>query len=148
MNRGRPLKRTSSLKRTEMKRGTKPLPKMSKKAKAKIPARRAAMKVVRERDQTCQFWLRLIVWAQKSGAVYFPNLSGVDGLYLLTKATEAFEAKLDLKIPQCSGPLDGHEPKHRSQGGDPTDPDDVVLTCRAHHDVCHAYPLAAKALNL
>jgi hypothetical protein len=134
----------SEIKRTEIARGTTPLPKMSKKAKAKIPARRAAMEVVRERDQVCQFWLRLIVWAQTSGEVFFPARPNVDGKLLLEKAKEKFP----VKVPDCSGPLDGHEPKHRSQGGDPTNPDEIQLVCRTHHDFCHDHPIEAKLLCL
>jgi hypothetical protein len=107
------------------------------------------MAEVRARDSnTCQFWLRLVIWAQESGAVYFPNRPNVDGAALLAKAREAFEAEFGVTLPECSGPLDGHEPKHRSQGGDPTDPDAIRLVCRAHHSWLHERPLCAKALGL
>ena len=126
-----------------------PLRKVSDKRRATFPARKAAMAEVRARDSnTCQFWLRLVVWAQESGAVYFPNRPNVDGARLLQQARLAFCLEFDVTLPECSGPLDGHEPKHRSQGGDPTDPADIVLCCRAHHDFAHSRPIAAKALGL
>jgi hypothetical protein len=126
-----------------------PLRKVSAKRRATFPARKAAMAEVRARDSnTCQFWLRLVVWAQESGAVYFPNRPNVDGAQLLREARHAFFDKFELIPPECSGPLDGHEPKHRSQGGDPTDPDAIRLVCRAHHSWCHNWPLAGRALGL
>jgi len=43
---------------------------------------------------------------------------------------------------------DGHEKHPRSQGGSPTDPDNVLLVCRACHDWTHAHPNAARSLGL
>ena len=66
------------------------------------------MAEVRARDSnTCQFWLRLVVWAQESGAVYFPNRPNVDGARLLQQARLAFCLEFDVTLPECSGPLDG-----------------------------------------
>lgn len=49
----------------------------------------------------------------------------------------------------CAGPLDGHEPLTRARGGDPTDPDQVILVCRRHHDLIHhADPARAHELGL
>ncbi|WP_368861199.1 HNH endonuclease [Frankia sp. AgB32] len=43
---------------------------------------------------------------------------------------------------------DGHEPLLRSRGGDPADPNNIVLLCRACHDHAHANPLVAETLGL
>jgi len=48
----------------------------------------------------------------------------------------------------CWGPLDVHEPGHRSQGADPTDPEQCVAVCRGCHSFLHAHPLLAKELGL
>lgn len=49
----------------------------------------------------------------------------------------------------CTGlAQDGHEPLLRSRGGDPTDPDQIVLVCRACHDWAHHNPEAAGARGL
>lgn len=48
----------------------------------------------------------------------------------------------------CNGPLDGHEPLPRSRGGDPTDPEQVILVCRQHHDWIHAHPEASYGYGL
>ena len=117
----------------------KPIRSMSKKTRAKIPARKAAMEVVRERDAFCQLPLRLVVWAANEDKLW-----GRSGAEKYASAVDAFE----VNVGECSGPLDGHEPVHRSQGGDPTDPDAIVLLCRAHHDFCHEHPSAARDLGL
>lgn len=49
----------------------------------------------------------------------------------------------------CAGPLVGHEPLPRSRGGDPLNPDEVVLVCLlGHHPAIHANPLLAKKRGL
>jgi hypothetical protein len=49
----------------------------------------------------------------------------------------------------CDGPLVGHEPLPRSRGGDPLNPDEVVLVCLlGHHPAIHANPLLAKERGL
>lgn len=47
----------------------------------------------------------------------------------------------------CAGPLDGHERKSRARGGDPLDPDHIIILCRAHHDFSHAHPVEAHRLG-
>ena len=98
---------------------------ISDKRRATLPARRECMEIVRARDKVCQFWTH----------VCDSSLDHEDWLV-------CWEDRF------CSGPLDGHEPRHRSQGGDPTNPDEVQLICRHHHDFVHNWPLLAKALNL
>lgn len=44
--------------------------------------------------------------------------------------------------------LHGHEPLPRSQGGDPTDPDQILLVCPHHHEWAHHHPAAASAVGL
>ena len=45
---------------------------------------------------------------------------------------------------RCTGrAVDMHEIRRRSQGGDPTDPTNVLLVCRACHDWIGAHPSAA-----
>lgn len=48
----------------------------------------------------------------------------------------------------CWGPVDVHEPGHRSQGADPTDPDQCVALCRSHHDWAHNHPREAKEIGI
>jgi hypothetical protein len=65
---------------------------------------------------------------------------------------EAFGYKPDCagwtRIPVC--PIyrhsadDGHEPRRRSQGADPTNPAEVIPLCRAAHDWVHDNPKAAS----
>lgn len=80
------------------------------------------MAAVVARDKKCQFFVRL------AGA---PPLLPSAG-----------------KVPSCGGRLDVHEPGHRSQGADPTDPAQCVLVCRLHHDYVHNWPLLASAIGL
>lgn len=136
MKPGGPLVRKTPLKRSGA------LPRVSQKQRSKQVARREAMAIVRERDQnTCQFWLSLVVWAQTTTTVDF---SSGDGERIFAQCREAFP----YDPPPCGGPNHGHEPKHRSQGGDPTDPDQIVLICESHHRFCHSEPIAAKLLGL
>jgi hypothetical protein len=133
------------LERTEMERSRTPIAQMSDKAKAKIPGRRRAMIVVRERDKVCQFWVRLVVWAQTTGAVEFPESPiGQDGHVLLARCQMAF----DYPTPECFGPLEGHEPKKRSGGADIENPDEIVLLCQGHNGWVEDYPEARKLLGL
>ncbi len=46
------------------------------------------------------------------------------------------------------GGLDVHEPGHRSQGADPTDPEQCVTLCRGHHSWVHDHPKEAKEMGL
>ena len=119
------------MKRSELKRGAtplkrstftaprKPLRKVSAQARAKWPARLACIQIVLERDQGCVFARRV------TGRGLSPDLA-----------------------PTCWGQLDVHEPGHRSQGADPTNPDECVTLCRGHHDYVHGFPLTAKLLEL
>lgn len=56
---------------------------------------------------------------------------------------------LDL-IPghRCVGPLVGHEPLKRSQGGDFADPDDVMIVCWGLNGDIEDWPDLAKAFGL
>jgi hypothetical protein len=45
-------------------------------------------------------------------------------------------------------PVDVHERRLRSQGGDPTDPANCLVTCRPCHDFAHAHPAEANRLGL
>ena len=99
----------------------KPIKAISDKARAKLPARRKCVRIVLERDGGCVFWRRPI---------------------------EDLSAEQLRGIDVCSGPLDVHEPGHRSQGADPTDPDQCVCVCRHHHSWAHEHPVAAKVLGL
>lgn len=49
---------------------------------------------------------------------------------------------------ECRGPLDKDEVAGRGRGGDPLDPANCRLTCRAHHDWKHANPAAATERGL
>ena len=91
---------------------------MSRKRRDQIPAREECVRIVLARDGGCVFERR---WAG---------------------------AEMVLPMPGCWGPLDVHEPGHRSQGADPTDPDQCITLCRAHHDLVHNLPLTAKDLGL
>jgi len=107
-----------------------PLRRISEKRKAQLPARRKCVQVVLERDKVCQFQPRLEAYWRENGLDAYKQL--VAGL----------------PLHDCWGPLDVHEPGHRSQGADPTDPAACVLVCRGHHDFLHSRPLIAKALTL
>lgn len=52
-------------------------------------------------------------------------------------------------IPEvlCWGPCDPHHIHRRSQGGQDT-PENLVVLCRAHHDWVHANPLRSMSLGL
>jgi hypothetical protein len=99
-----------------------PIRRVSKKRAATFSARRECVRIVLERDLGCRFWARM-------NAMGPPKNLVVDA-------------------PVCWGPIDVHEPGHRSQGADPTDPDQCVALCRAHHDWVHDHPLRAAPLGL
>lgn len=44
--------------------------------------------------------------------------------------------------------VDAHEVKKRSRGGSITDPENIVLLCREHHDFTEAEPEKAAAMGL
>lgn len=44
-------------------------------------------------------------------------------------------ALVDDPLPHCSGPLDPHERRRRSQLGSLVNPENVMVICRGHHDV-------------
>ena len=92
---------------------------MSRKRRDQIPAREECVRIVLARDRGC----------------VFPNRWVAEGNW-------------PTNMPPCDGPLDVHEPRHRSQGADPTDPDQCVTLCRAHHDLVHNLPVTAKDLGL
>ena len=48
----------------------------------------------------------------------------------------------------CSGPLVGHEPLKRSQGGDYCDPGDVLVVCQGLNGWVEDNPTRAMALGL
>ena len=67
--------------------------------------------------------------------------------YTLPAVRKRSGGDCELKIPRvCTGQAaHGHEPLLRSQGGDITDPDQVLDACPACHRWVHAHPkLAAK----
>jgi hypothetical protein len=125
--RSTPLKRLSGLSRDR-----KPIKQVSLKRAATLPARRACVRIVLERDQGCVFERRLEAyitpWGEDPSPLRPGELSGVPR--------------------SCWGPLDVHEPGHRSQGADPTDPTACICLCRGHHDYAHAHPRFAKALKI
>lgn len=45
----------------------------------------------------------------------------------------------------CGGPVDPHEPLTRSRGGSITDPANIRLICRNHHDYVHLHPAEGDA---
>ena len=45
-------------------------------------------------------------------------------------------------------PVDAHEVLRRSQGGDPTDPSNIILVCRECHEWIHSHPAKAYELGL
>ena len=99
-----------------------PIRRVSKKRAATFPARRECVRIVLERDLGCRFWARMNALAPQDNRM--------------------------VDAPVCCGPIDVHEPGHRSQGADPTDPDQCVAICRAHHDWAHTHPIQAKLLGL
>jgi hypothetical protein len=107
-----------------------PLRRISEKRKAQLPARRRCIQIVLERDKVCQLHPRLDAYWREWG---------LDAYTVLLAEVPA---------PDCWGPLDVHEPGHRSQGADPTDPDQCVALARGCHDWVHGHPLIAKALTL
>ena len=44
--------------------------------------------------------------------------------------------------------IEGHEPLTRKRGGDPTDADQALWTCRPCHETVHAFPEQAEMLGL
>jgi len=114
----------------------------SKKRQATFEARRECVRIVIERDGGCVFKRRLIAAAEGLGAGDW--LGDFQILRMTWEVVPLFAEQL----PVCGGQLDVHEPKHRSQGADPTDPDQCVAICRVHHDFAHAHPRFAKCLHL
>lgn len=98
---------------------------MSAKTRAKIPARKECVAIVLERDKGC-------VWNRQMAPLVIPGI----------------RTPLFADLEKCEGGLDVHEPVHRSQGGDPTDPDQCVTLCRKHHRWAHDNPRLAKAAGL
>lgn len=43
--------------------------------------------------------------------------------------------------------VDAHESILRSAGGDPTDPANIVATCRECHEFAHGHPIAAREMG-
>lgn len=97
---------------------------MSAKRRAQVPARKRCVAIVLKRDGECQFFAHV--------ARYW----------------DPTEENASLSLPTCWGSLDVHEPGHRSQGADPTDPEQCVAICRGHHDWVGDHPLLAKDLHL
>ena len=89
----------------------KPIKKISDKRLASLDARDECVKIVRERD-------RNLCRLDPRSPFYEPWWRAFD-------------------LPGCGGPLDPHEPLTRQRGGDATDPDQVILICRRHHDWAH-----------
>lgn len=101
------------------KKTPKRLKPMSAKRAAQIPAREECVRIVLARDRGC----------------VFPRHWETIG-------------HSPMVMPSCDGPFDVHEPGHRSQGADPTNPDECVTLCRSHHSWVHLNPIAAKDLAL
>lgn len=102
-----------------------PLRPISLKRSRELRARKAAIREVIERDgERCEFARRHDGWLRVLSGDIGPN------------------------VPECGGPLDAHEPDKRSQGADSTNPSDIVLICRNHHDYIHQNPRAGYRLAL
>jgi hypothetical protein len=112
---------------------------MSEKARRRVPDRVAAMKIVKQRDQVCQFWPRLMSWGEQM------EVSPLVPVEVAMEFIYTFDLRL---LPDCWGELEGHEPEKRSHCADPTDPEQIVLLCHLHNGWVEDYPLAAKALRL
>lgn len=97
----------------------------SDKAIARDEARRACVAAVIARDKGCMF--------QRAVGAYSGYIR---------------ELELPPSWQWCDGPLDAHEPRERSHGADPTDPDQAVCLCRKHHDWVHAHPSTSYRLGL
>ena len=64
---------------------------------------------------------------------------------LVEERGEMCEARLDV----CQGrAVDGHERLSRSAGGSITDPDNIILLCRACHDWVTSHRYEGEALGL
>lgn len=55
-----------------------------------------------------------------------------------------------MRVPghRCYGPLVGHEPLKRSAGGDPCDPDEVMIVCAGLNAWIEDNPVQARAFGL
>ena len=121
-----PLRRKAPLERLSgLSRGRKPIKQVSDKRRATFGARRECVRIVKERDVNCQFWIH----------VCDTELSPED----FARCIEACH---------CEGRMEVHEPAHRSQGADPTDPEQCLLVCAKHHRFAHNWPLLAKSLRI
>ena len=125
----KPLQR-SAIQRTSTWTRRKPIKAVSLKRLAELPARRRCVEIVLARDGGCVFGRHLVAASS------------------LVRLEAAKAMRLQRPLTECSGPLDVHEPGHRSQGADPTDPEACLAICRRHHDLMHSYPLVAKLLGL
>lgn len=69
---------------------------------------------------------------------------------LQVHARDGHNCAAEQLVPEvtCGGCLDGHEPRRRSQGGDPLDPDQIIQVCRRHHDWVGNNPAAARERGL
>ncbi len=86
-------------------------------------------------------WLRAV--SAKRQAVNRERRKVIEAL--LTERGPGCEARLD----GCDGrAVDCHEVLRRSQGGSLTDPGNLLLLCRTHHDWITTHPAEAVALGL
>jgi hypothetical protein len=98
---------------------------MSKKRRSQLSARAEVVRLVHERDHTCQFWF----------TAWEPN--------------QCIEGDLVGAPVVCIGPLDVHEVIPRSAwAGGWLEPDNCRLVCRVHHDWIGDHPAEAHRLGL
>ncbi len=121
---------SDSTTRPPMRRNS-PLAKVSPKRRRQEKARRECVDAVIARDGGCQFW---------------HHVNDYGGAFLRSTGTEWHVP--DSAPLWCSPGLDVHEPAKRSHGADPTNPDECICLCRAHHDWVHASPKTAEDLGL
>jgi hypothetical protein len=67
---------------------------------------------------------------------------------LIAERGATCEARELVPDVDCWGPLDAHERRRRSQGGDVLDGANVALVCRGHHEWIGGFPVAAHAVGL
>lgn len=123
------------MKRTPLKRGTKPLERrtplnpIGRRAKREAPDRKLCREVVIARDKVCQFpvyFERCVEASIKSGQ--FPKVLVGAG-------------------SPCWGPPQVHEPAHR-RNSDVTDPEQCILLCQRHNQWLEDHPQSGYALGL
>ena len=120
------MKRSALKRKTPLKQGDKPLRRTALRSKPQRPKPRSKLKPVsekRSRENAKRREVKKQMVAERGGRCQWPDGCPRDA-------------------------VDAHEVKKRSRGGSITDPENILLLCREHHDFTEAEPEQAAAMGL